>query len=633
MCGIAGILGTKKNDERFRLCLQKMGEALKHRGPDGEGLWMKSNDRVGFVHRRLSIHDLSSFGSQPMLSPSERFVIVLNGEIYNFLELKKELEKEGRQFKGHSDTEVLAQLLEVFSFEDVLSRLVGMFAFAVWDQKDKILYLARDRMGEKPLYYFNSADQFVFGSELSAFRTLDFIPFDLDEQAIELYFERGYIPAPHSIYYSIRKLMPGHYLQISFKENVLTSLDHSYWSLENKISDERKNFSDEEAVENLDELLKIIVKQQLLSDVPLGAFLSSGIDSSMIVATMQSVSSTPAHTYTIGFHESELNEAPRAAKIAERLQTKHTELYLTNEDALNIIPQLPQVYGEPFADSSQIPTLLLSKLTRKHVTVSLSGDGGDEIFGGYNRHLFFAQVWPKLEMLPSGLKRLMQRALGNFSARQWAKLGTWIQIPQLEHKMEKFLNAFASEDLSKAYLNSFTLWNPSPFKKRASDPRAFFPSHKRLSAVEKVMLSDTLTYLPDDILVKVDRATMTYGLESRSPFLDHRLVEFAWSLPSSMKIRKGSTKWILRENLKKYLPQEFFQGSKRGFAVPLDQWLRGPLKEWANDLISKAVRSEHFDAVAIEKKWGEHLSGEKNWQNPIWAILMFQSWKMNEQIK
>ena len=643
MCGIAGFLSPSKYQENGQSILNNMAKAIEHRGPDAQGILQLEEGHLGFAHRRLSVIDLSPTGSQPMLSSSGRYAMVYNGETYNFPALRKELETLNYTFKGPSDTEVIINAIEHWGIKTALQKMVGMLAIALWDKKEKCLTLARDRMGEKPLYYAHTNNNtFIFGSELKALRTFPEYRPEIDRDAMALFLRHNYIPAPYTIHKNTWKLMPGHYLQINFSDRK-TEISKSipYWSATDAWEQSKTNYSDQDAIDTLEGLLKNSIKGQMVSDVPLGAFLSGGIDSSMVAAIMQSLPSKPIKTFTIGFNEQGYNEAIHAKAVANHLGTDHTELYVTAEDALNVIPSLPTMYDEPFADTSQIPTHLVSKLAKSHVTVSLSGDGGDEMFGGYNRYFWAESIWSKIGKLPFPLRVAASKLMTAIPISTWDNMGKVASpiIPNLKpyknigdkiHKAASFIEA---PDRIGLYKNLISYWqNPTDIVLNSQEPPTFITDQtswpKDCSITELMMYLDSVSYMPDDILTKVDRATMAIGLESRVPLLDHRIVEFSASLPLHQKIRNGKGKWLLRQLLYKYVPQKLIDRPKMGFGVPIDAWLRGPLKEWASDLLSEEtlLRQGYFNVSEVQTKLQEHLSGKRNWQAHLWPILMFQAW-------
>jgi asparagine synthase (glutamine-hydrolysing) len=607
MCGIAGYLGGKVS----KAIANKMGGAIVNRGPDDGGVWIDENDGVAFAHRRLSIVELSAAGAQPMVSANDRFVIVFNGEIYNHLELRADLEVNWR---GRCDTETLIEAIAAWGAEEALKKCVGAFAFALWDRAEKTLTLARDRFGEKPLYYGYAKNVFLFASELKAMKKHPDFEREIDRDALALYVRRGYINAPHSIYKGIKKVRPAHI--VTLKNGELT--EKEYWSALSAASEPlRENIGDFEAIDELDFLLRRSIKSQMIADVPLGAFLSGGIDSSTVVALMQAQSSRPVKTFTIGFDEAEYNEAPRAKAVADRLKTDHTELYLSGADALAVVPKLPSLYDEPFGDSSQIPTFLVSQTTRRNVTVSLSGDGGDELFLGYDRYFLTERIWKKIGWSPALLRRVLAKAL--------APLGRFGKIGDRLNKISEIL-AFKNEEELYRHLTS-CFKNPNEIVIGANEPP--LEEAQAIKALDRKMrYLDEISYLPGDIMTKVDRASMGVSLESRAPLLDHRVVEFAWRLPRRFLEREGKSKWALRQVLYRYVPSEIVDRPKMGFGAPIEEWLRGDLRDWAEDLLDvrRLKREGFFRPEPIAQKWLEHRSGIRRWHYYLWNILQFQAW-------
>lgn len=639
MCGFAGIWKKRlinSNADDIGTIVQAMSQTLLHRGPDGQGHYVDKEHGIALAHTRLAIQDLSEHGHQPMLSPDNRYSLVFNGEIYNHRSIRVLLsELHTIDWQGHSDTEVLLQSIIHLGFDATLQKVEGMFAFALWDRQLKRLTLARDRFGEKPLYYGISQDYWLFASELKAIKAFPNFEARIDRNALEQFFTFNYIPAPLSIYQGIKKLLPGHYVHINQVAQDLDSLKPcAYWSAK----DEAKRAYDQcfvgsfaDAVNQLDDVLSDSVASQMESDVPLGAFLSGGLDSSLITALMQKQSSAPISTFTIGFHDRSFNEANQAKAIANTLKTNHTELYIEPEACLDFIQELPSVYDEPFADSSQLPMLLLSKLVRNHVTVALSGDGGDELFAGYNRYAsmhYLKHVLPLpyqlryflselAQLIPVHLvEKLIQPVNRQNIAVKWQKL--WLAIAA------KNTNQLYSGLLSRRAFNDRVLLGSSP----QSYDLNFDFWNADLSDTEHMMLMDTLHYLPNDIMTKVDRASMTYSLETRAPFLNRQVFNFAWSLPLQYKIEKGSGKIILRKLLEKHISEDLLSNDKKGFAIPIDEWLRGPLKSWAEELldIKKLNAQGYLDADKVHIEWQLHLSQKKNYGEKLWAILMFQLW-------
>ena len=644
MCGLAGYF-TPDGPVSAQL-LKAMADTIRHRGPDDEGIWMDQAAGIGFAFRRLSILDLSPAGHQPMASASGRFVIMFNGEIYNHLELRRELGEQS--WRGHSDTETLLAACEAWGLEATLRRAVGMFAIALWDRRKRTLALARDRIGEKPLYYGWQGKHFLFGSELKALRAHPAFRNDIDRGAIALQMRLCYVPAPYSIYQGIAKLLPGTVLTLHLGNREQVSTNHPapvpYWRLAEAVRTGRTDpfrGSDGEAVAALEAVLRASVRGQMMSDVPLGAFLSGGIDSSLVVALMQAQSTRPVRTFTIGFDHADYNEAEHAKAVARHLGTDHTELYVSSEAAQSVIPRLPALYDEPFSDSSQIPTFLVAQLARQHVTVALSGDGGDELFGGYNRYRVAAATWRRLGWMPAGLRTALAAGMRRISPSAWDRLYGRLrpalpqamharQVGDKAHKLAQILDVRSPEVM---YTRLVSLWlDPAALVRGSIEPPGLLNDPQSWSQAasfeQRMMYLDGMTYLPDDILVKVDRAAMGASLEGRMPFLDRDVVELAWRLPPAAKIRDGQGKWILRQLLDKYVPRELIERPKMGFGVPLDAWLRGPLKDWAEALLEPArlAREGYFDAALVGQKWREHQSGARNWQHHLWNVLMFQSW-------
>ena len=633
MCGIAGILTSNQDLISQPIC-NKMAASLQHRGPDGLGIWIDNNS-LALIHTRLSILDLSDSGHQPMHSSSGRYVISFNGEIYNHLKLRKDL--KSKVFQGHSDTETLLACIEEWGLELTLKKCEGMFALALWDRSKKILMLARDRFGEKPLYYGwqgeGAGSVFLFGSELKALCRHPSFRFDINRNAINLLLRHNCVPAPHSIYNKISKLMPGTILSIS---NNTEPKIFEYWSLKEvamKGLSNLYNGGDAEIINGLENVLNQSVKQKMVADVPLGAFLSGGVDSSLIVALMQQQSTRPVKTFTIGFSDDLYNEAKYAKKVAKYINTDHTELYVSHQDAIDVIPKLPNIYDEPFSDSSQIPTFLVSKLAKEHVTVGLSGDAVDELFCGYNRYLLTDRLWGKLSKLPVSMRRGLSGALSTLSPETLNKFLGFLPYNRVGEKIHKAANVIGSSSIDELYLQLVSNWsNPESIVLNSSGAISQATSgiinSLQMNQIQKMMLMDTLTYLPDDILTKVDRAAMGVSLETRIPFLSCNVVDFAWHMPMNFKIRNGESKWALRQILYKYIPKEMIERPKMGFSVPIGVWLRGPLREWAEDLLDESrLRQEgFFDPTVIRKKWMEHLSGARDWQHQLWSVLMFQAW-------
>ena len=645
MCGVTGFLDTRatSSDEELLELLEPMTESLRHRGPDDAGTWTDAGAGVGLGFRRLAIIDLSEHGHQPMASGSGRFVVVFNGEIYNYRDLRAELEAGGGRFRGSSDTEVMLEAFERWGFDDALQRLNGMFAMALWDRRERTLTLARDRMGEKPLYYGWAGPVFLFGSELKALRAHPRCSPEIDRDALSLFLRYKYVPAPRSIYRDIVKLPAGTSVTIDPARRGERPAPRAYWSVREAaeaglgapLADGR------DATDELETLLRDAVGMRMYADVPLGAFLSGGVDSSTVVALMQAQSARPVKTFTIALSEMGYDESPFAREVARRLGTDHTELEVTPREAMEAISRLPTVFDEPFADSSQLPTLLVSELTRRSVTVSLSGDGGDELFGGYNRHRLVSSIWGRVGKVPGPLRHAASGALErvpaelvNRAVSRFPRLARGEAGQRPGDKLQKLAAALAVDGPEQMYLRLVSHWtDPAALVLGAAepvttvtDPGSWVPG---LTDAERAMFLDAVTYLPDDILTKVDRASMAASLESRAPYLDHRVVELAWRVPLSMKIRDGGGKWLLREVLRRYLPADLFDRPKAGFGIPIDSWLRGPLRDWAEALLGeRRLRDEGFlDPRPVRLAWQEHLAGKHNQQYLLWDVLMFQAWR------
>jgi asparagine synthase (glutamine-hydrolysing) len=637
MCGITGFVNAQhpQTEERLSQIIGQMTGSIFHRGPDDSGMWIDPNAGVVLGFRRLAILDLSPNGHQPMLSSNERYVIIFNGEIYNFSDLRESLTKLGHTFRGTSDTEIVLAGIVEWGVEQTVRKLNGMFAIALWDKQERTLCLIRDRLGIKPLYYGWQNGEFLFGSELKTLCAHPAFNAEIDRDALSLYLKYTYIPAPYSIYCGIKKLLPGTLLYIKFDQPQPLENVHAYWSAMEAVANgvqNRFHGADQDAVDELDVLLRESVRLRMIADVPLGAFLSGGIDSSLIVALMQAQSNRPVKTFTIGFHESGFNEAVYAKEVARHLRTDHTELYVSPNEAMSVIPKLPTLYDEPFGDSSQIPTYLVSKLAREHVTVSLSGDGGDELFGGYSRYFRAKNVWTSMGWIPFSARR----GLGGLSAgisNYIAKKGG-DATASLNTKFFFLSEVLGAKNPENLYLRLVSQWeNPEQLVVNGREPLTLLDTLGRspagLNYIEKMMYLDLVTYLPEDILVKLDRASMGVSLEGRVPYLDdHRVVEFAWRLPFEMKVRDGKGKWIMRQVLYRYVPKKMIERPKMGFGVPIVSWLRGPLREWAEALLDEK-RIEHegyLNPSLIQKRWSEHKKNLKNWQYPLWTVLMFQSW-------
>lgn len=644
MCGIAGCMagGPEARGADPADQARRMADALVHRGPDDGGVWVEPGVPLALSHRRLAILDLTPAGHQPMLSASGRYAIAFNGEIYNHLELRRELDCSA--WRGHSDTETILAAIEAWGVKPALQKFVGMFAFALWDRERKELTLGRDRVGEKPLYYGWQGDTFLFGSELKALAAHPAWCAQIDRNALTLFMRYGYLPLPHSIWHGIRKLLPGSMLVIpaGSPTGTLPAPEYYWRALHATGTASRLDLDDRTAAEQLDRCLRTAISGQMVADVPLGAFLSGGVDSSVVVALMQALSNRPVRTFSIGFSDEDFDEALYAKAVARHLRTAHTELYVAPEDALGIIPRLPDMYDEPFADSSQIATHLVAALARRDVTVSLSGDGGDEMFGGYNRYFWGRSIWQKIGPLPQSIRRIASQLLTAASPAAWDGVGRLLpsrfrqkSLGDRLHKLAGVIDAASAEELYRRLLSQqrdpeaiviggteVPIW--------ADEEAAGFSAHRQSSDfAERMMFQDLIGYMADDILTKVDRAAMSVSLETRIPMLDHRVIEFAWSLPLQMKIREGQGKWLLRQVLYRYVPKELIERPKQGFGVPLAFWLRGPLRDWAEALLDEArLRKEgYLRPEPIRARWQEHLSGGRNWQYWLWNVLMFQAWR------
>ncbi len=650
MCGVVGFLSQNSRLDDPANTLESMCEALDHRGPNDRGQWIDPDSGIHLGHTRLSIIDLSPMGHQPMVSQTGRYVISYNGEIYNFASLREELESRSdsshssKEWKGHSDTEVILACIEQWGLKQALGQFIGMFAFALWDRQERTLHLVRDRMGIKPLYYGWQKDTLFFGSELKPFRKHPSFTGEINRTALQLYMLYAFIPPPHSIYQNIYKLPPGNMISISAPFTDKRQEPVPYWSAEKTAQYGLANpfsGSDKEATDQLDHLLHDSIRLRMIADVPLGAFLSGGIDSSTVAALMQGESTSPVKTFSIGFEEKDYNEAEYAKAVAQHLNTDHTELYVTPGQARDVIPRMPTLYDEPFSDSSQIPTFLISELTQRHVKVSLSGDGGDEVFGGYNRYMMSPNLWRRMSLFPELLRQAGSQVCKTLSPSSWDRLFHLLgpvlpaslkhsNIGDKIHKLAEVLPAQSQRDL---FFLMITHWNKrEKLVRNHSDLTETTPGLPEIAPLKNysqdMMLLDQVGYLPGDILTKVDRASMGVSLETRVPLLDHRVVEFAWRLPLSMKIRNGKSKWLLRQVLRRYIPDSLIERPKMGFSIPLHQWLRGPLRDWAEDLLEPGrMRDEGFlNPEPIQRKWREHLSGKFSWPHHLWAVLMFQSW-------
>lgn len=642
MCGLAGIFVRQDLADSFAAAVGAMTEAVRHRGPDSGDVWFDGAAGVALGHRRLAILDLSPAGAQPMHSASGRYVIVFNGEIYNHLELREQL--HGLGWRGHSDTETLLAAIETWGIEASLGRLVGMYAFALWDRARRELTLARDRIGEKPLYYGWQGASFLFGSELKALAAYPGWQGEMDRDVLALFMRYGYVPLPHTIWRGIRKLLPGSYLTlVADAPRAVLPEPTFYWRAGDVASRSiRGELDDGTAIEELDTHLRRAVAGQMIADVPLGAFLSGGVDSSTIVAMMQAQSARPVRTFSIGFTEADYDEAAYAKAVAAHLGTEHTELYVSPTDAMAVIPRLAEMYDEPFGDSSQIPTHLVAAMAGRHVTVCLSGDAGDELFGGYNRYFWGRSIWRRVGPLPRSLRSVAGQAIGLLSPQAWDRIGRTLprrlRQPALGdrlHKLAGVIDAATTDELYRRLVSqhrgpgSIVIGSREVPIWADAEAERFAASVRGEDFTERMMFHDLVGYLSDDILTKVDRAAMSVSLETRMPLLDHRVVEFAWSLPLHMKIRDGEGKWLLRQVLHRYVPKELIERPKQGFGIPLDSWLRGPLRDWAEALLDESrLRHEgYLRPEQIRAKWLEHLSGRRNWQHWLWNVLIFQAWQ------
>ena len=634
MCGIAGFWDlNKKSSKDLDLNIKKMTNCLYSRGPDDKGFWIDKKDCIALGHRRLSILELSKLGKQPMFSRNKRFIIIYNGEIYNYLEIKEELKKEGKSFKSNCDTEVLIEAIDSWGIQRTLIKIAGMFSFAIWDKKKKKIYLARDRLGIKPLYWSIQNKIFYFASQPKCFIANKYWKKKIQIKSLLYYFQFGYIAPPNSVFENTFQVKPGHYLSFDSKGSCQIK---KYWDLNKKINKNKEfSHSTKEYTERLKDLLSKVISQHLISDVPLGSFLSGGIDSSTISLIM-SQQKKNIDTFSAGYNNSDLfDETEYSTKIAKIIGSNHTNLQINPKEILNNISNIVEEYDEPFSDSSQLPTFLLSKLVKKKVTVCLSGDGGDEIFGGYNRYLFAQKIKKVFSLSPYFLRKNISKLFLNISPRAYDSFfkifGKRIHTKINGDKIHKFSGILGIKDFRSIYeyLLSFNTKNEIPVNNE------LLKKYQKINFdldnnnyVEQMQLTDVNFYLPGDILTKVDRASMAHSLEIRVPFLDHRIVEFAFNLPTNLKIHQGQTKVILRNILKEKINEKFFNRPKMGFAVPLSDWLRGPLKDWAWDLISqKKIDDGLIDVSKVKKIFNEHVTYKRNWQNKIWTILVYIIWK------
>jgi asparagine synthase (glutamine-hydrolysing) len=641
MCGIAGMVDWRAatSADALRSIAEAMIETVRHRGPDAGDVWVEAEGGVALGQRRLAIIDLSPGGAQPMHSADRRFVITFNGEIYNYRDIRRELQAAGHSMRSDSDTEVLLEACALWGVEAAIERAIGMVAFALWDRKTRSLTLARDRLGIKPLYYAATPERILFASQLKAFRPAPHWKPTIDEDAVVGYLRHAYIAQPRTIYREAEKLAPGHILTL---RGGSTPSPKCFWDLRGiAAAGQRRNDpvpDPREAADRLDALLRDSVKLRMIADVPLGAFLSGGIDSSTVVALMQAQSTRSVKTFSIGFHESGYDEAQCAKQVAAHLGTDHTEFYVEPRHALDVIPHLADWFDEPFADPSQIPTYLVSELTRKHVTVALSGDGGDELFAGYNRYVWAERLARAVNLVPRPLRGASAAALRALAPQTWNRLFGFVPAawrPALPgDKLHKITTLLDNPQPDAIYRRLVSQWErPEDVAAAGREPRGpmWDPTiaHDFPDLVPRMQLLDMITYLPDDILTKVDRATMAVGLEGRVPLLDHRVVAYSWSLPLEFKLRGGRSKWLLRQVLDRYVPRSLIDRPKMGFGVPIDAWLRGPLREWAESLLAPArLASDGFVRVEpVRRAWREHLEGSRNWQYPLWTVLMLQAWR------
>ncbi len=646
MCGVVGFLGAEASVS-IADTVRRMAARISHRGPDDDGVWADPEAGIALGHRRLAVVDLSPAGHQPMASQDGRYIIVFNGEIYNHAKLRSDLDREGAaNWRGHSDTEVLLAAISHWGVKPALKRCVGMFAFALWDRRKRVLILARDRIGEKPLYYGRIGRSFSFASEIKAFSAHpDWNP-EIDRNSIALLMRHNCVPAPYTIYKSLHKLRPGHILILD--EGAREPRIEAYWSAREAAERGRAQpfgASRDEAVDALDALLRQALEGQMMADVPVGAFLSGGVDSSTVVALMQSMSPRPVRTFTIGFDQSDYNEAEHAKDVARHLGTEHTELYITGREAMDVIPKLPDIYCEPFSGSSQIPTYLIAKLARQSVTVSLSGDAGDELFSGYRRYAFAAGLWNKLSLVPGPLRRAaaglatlpppsMYDRLASPLMQMMPKNRRHGQLGDKVYKAAELLDLGTADDVYRRLCSHWA--RPEEIVIGGTEMPTMLTGYEALPElagdVERMMYTDLVSYLPDDNLVKVDRAAMAVSLETRVPLLDHRIVEFALSLPLTVLRADNISKWPLRQILYRHVPKSLIERPKMGFGVPIGSWLRSELRDWAEDLLSeRRLREEGFFRPApVRQVWQEHLSGRRNHQHLLWDVLMFQAWRLTQ---
>lgn len=642
MCGLAGFLSTRAlKAEEVARDLPRMAASLRHRGPDDEGFWYDASAGIALCHRRLAIIDLSAHGHQPMSSASRRYQIVYNGEIYNYRELRSELIARGHGFSGGSDTEVLLAAIECWGVAGAVERSMGMFAFALWDRADRVLYLARDRFGEKPLYYGVCGDTLLFGSELKALRQHGNWPDEIDRDALALLMQHDFIPAPYSIFKNVRKVLPGCFVAAKIEGTRFKLEEHRYWRPEilfEQAALESPQLTAAQSVELVDTALSHAIERQMLADVPVGAFLSGGTDSSLVVSYMQRATSQRVKTFSIGFTEPEYDEAPFARAVAEHLGTEHMEYTVTPRDCLDMIPSLPHIYDEPFADQAQIPTFLLCKLARGAVTVALSGDGGDELFAGYRRYSIAMAKWQTMKRLPAAVRAGGSALVGKLplsaleiaarpAALLWGRR-TQEGLADLLHDHSSRWKAATLRDFYRTGLHRWHAQRQPVLGARGLADRNDAVRPRYVDDLKQMMHFDTCEYLPEDVLVKVDRAAMAVSLETRVPLLDVEVAQAAWRIPSSVLMKDGRGKWVLRELLQRHIPRELVDRPKKGFAVPMAQWLRSELRPWASELLD-AYRLRHegyLDASMIQRRWRQHINGQTNWTSHLWNVLTFQAW-------
>lgn len=645
MCGIAGILDptASTNAERLGALASKMAASVEHRGPDDTGLWVDASAGVAFGHQRLAVIDLGTGGSQPMVSAGGRWVMAYNGEVYNYPEVRRRLECDGALFRGSSDTEVLVAAVERWGVDRALDACEGMFAAALWDRQERSLHLLRDRFGEKPLYYGWVGPLFAFGSELKTLTALPNFRAELDRRAVARFLRSNCIPAPDTIWRGVRKLLPGHLVTVRSPSPGLLPPQRCYWSAGDAVADARKRRMTGSVSEMIDELevaLSDVVASRMVADVPVGAFLSGGIDSSTIVALMQQHASEPVRTFTVGFDDRSFDESSEAEAVAAHLGTDHTAVHVGDAEAIEVIPRLADIWDEPFADVSQIPTHLVSRVARQQVTVSLSGDGGDELFAGYNRHAWLERVWGRAALVPTRVRRAAGSALGGIpptvierAARVTRHLPVDWQVRNPSTKVAKLARVLAATDPEDAYRALTTHWDCPTLVLGRDDEPVIEEEHGELPVAgggitEQMLWSDLVGYLPDDILVKLDRAAMAVSLETRVPFLDRKILDLAWRLPLDVKLREGQTKWVLRQVLHRHVPPALVERPKTGFGLPIGAWLRGVLAPWAEDLLEeRRLRDQGLlDPAPIRQAWELHRTGRQDLGYELWDVLVLQSW-------